>query len=134
MTNVLFPLRSLIDPDAVFTEVANSTPSTLRVLAGTAIWLVLLPPVFLYIGTGWFGWRLGTVEPLLLPAQTRLLVCGAYFVALLAGFFTAALVSRWAAVTCDAREDLGAHLALMCIIATPPVLFSVVQLYPSPRS
>ena len=130
MPNVLFPLRSLIDPDGVFKEVADSEPGALRVFFGSAIWLVALPPAFLYFGTGWYGWRLGTVEPLLLPTGARLSVSGAYFAALMLGFVTAALVSRWTAVTYDARRDLGAHLALMCIIAAPPSLSSAVQLYP----
>ena len=38
----------------------------MRVFFGAALWLALCPPMFAYVGTTLFGWRLG-VEPLLLP-------------------------------------------------------------------
>lgn len=131
MPDVFFPLRSMIAPEQVFEELAEASPGAVRVFVTNALWLILLPPCFLYVGTGYFGWQLGTIEPLRLPAETRLIVCAAYFVALGIGFVTAALVSRWAAVTYAARRELGAHFSLMCVIAAPPSLSSVVQLYPS---
>ena len=130
MAVALLPLRSLIKPRQVFEDLASNVPSPVQVFLTSVLWLALLPPLFSYVGTGEFGWRLGTVLPVMLDDATRLYVAGAYFVVLLAGFFSAAMISRWVAVTYDATRDLGAHFSLLTIVAAPLSIASAVQLYP----
>ncbi len=121
--------RVLFRPQAVFAALAAAEPSAPRVFFGFALWLGLLPPLFAYVGTLRFGWRLG-VEPVFLPQATVLAICAAYFVALLFGFLSGAVVARWMAVTYDASRSFGRCLALMAIVGAPLAVGSVVHLYP----
>ena len=130
MAQALLPLRSLYSPSQVFVDVAENTPTPVQVFFTSAIWLALLPPLFSYFGTGNYGWRLGTVEAVMLTDATRLYVAFAYFAVLLIGFFSAAVISRWMAVTYDATDELGAHFCLLTIVAAPLSIASAVQLYP----
>jgi hypothetical protein len=119
----------LFRPNKVFEALAAAEPSAVRVFFGFALWLGLLPPLFAYFGTMQFGWRLG-VEPVFLPRPTVLAICAAYFVALLFGFLSGAVVARWMAVTYDASQSFGRCLALMAIVGAPLAVGSVVHLYP----
>ena len=121
--------RVLFKPGAVFAEIAQHDVSAPAVFFGCAIWLGLFPPLFAYIGTMLFGWRLG-VEPLFLPASTVLGVAAAYFALLLVGFLSAAFVVRWMAVTYGADASLGRCLSLITLVGAPLAVGSVAHLYP----
>lgn len=86
----------LFNPNVAFVEIAKQPPSSAGVFFGFALWLGLCPPVFAYVGTMTFGWRLG-VEPLFLPAPTMLAISAAYFALPLFGFLSTAFVARWMA-------------------------------------
>jgi hypothetical protein len=119
----------LFRPKRVFEALAAADPSAPKVFFGFALWLGMLPPLFAYFGTMRFGWRLG-VEPVFLPRTTVLAISAAYFVALLFGFLSGAVVARWMAITYDASQSLGRCLALMAIVGAPLAVGSVVHLYP----
>lgn len=121
--------RVLFKPSAVFEELSAHPPSALKVFLGFAFWLSLLPPVFAYIGTSTFGWRLG-VAPMFLPNAIVLGISAAYFITLLIGFVSTAIISRWMASTYGADDSLGANFALVTIIGTPLAVGSIVHLYP----
>ena len=112
----------------MFSAVAAESPPASRVFFRFALWIGLLPPLFAYVGTVSFGWRLG-VEPVYLP-QPVLAICAAYFAALLLGFLSSAVIARWMAATYDASQSFGRCLALMAIVCAPLAVGSVVHLYP----
>ena len=119
----------LFRPKAAFERLAAAEPSAWKVFFGFALWIGLLPAVFAYIGTVNFGWRLG-VEPVFLPQRTVLAISVAYFLALLVGFLSSAVIARWMAVTYDASQSLGRCYALMAIVGAPLAVGSVIHLYP----
>jgi hypothetical protein len=121
--------KILFSPSAVFRAVASESPSATRVFFRFALWVGLLPPLFAYVGTMQFGWRLG-VEPVFLPARTLLAICAAYFAMLLLGFVSSAVIARWMAATYDANQSLGRCFALITIVGAPLAVGSVVHLYP----
>jgi hypothetical protein len=122
--------KVLFAPDEVFSAVAAESPPATRVFFRFALWISLLPPLFAYIGTVNFGWRLG-VEPVFLPQPVVLAVCAAYFAALLLGFLSSAVIARWMAATYDASQSLGRCLALMAIVCAPLAVGSIAHLYPN---
>ena len=128
-----FPIFSLVKvlfrPKAAFEALAAQEPPATRVFFGFALWIGLLPPLFAYIGTMNFGWRLG-VEPVFLPQRTVFAISAAYFVALLLGFLSSAMIARWMAVTYDASQSLGRCFALMAVVGAPLAIGSVIHLYP----
>lgn len=123
-------VRMISRPGDVFRELAETEPEVHVVFFRYLIWLALLPPLFAYIGADTFGWRIGAEAPLHIPASNLVFVSLGYFSALLFGFFSISIVSRWMAPTYGARESPGVHLAFVCIIAAPLVAGSVFHLFP----
>jgi len=121
---------ALLHPRLAFTAVAADPPSGTRVFFGTALWLALCPPIFAYVGTTLFGWRLG-VEPMLLAPGTVLAISAAYFALLLFGLLSAAFVAHWMAGTYGADTSFAHSLALITLVAVPLAIGSVVHLYPN---
>lgn len=120
----------LFDPQAAIADVGAHPPSSARVFFGAALWLGLFPPLFAYIGTTLFGWRLG-VAPLFLPSSTVLAIAAAYFALLLVGFLSTAFVARWMAATYGADGSLQRCIALVTLVGAPLTVGSVVHLYPN---
>lgn len=92
--------------------------------------MIALPPLFAYIGSVKFGWRLGAGDPLALPNSTLVGISLAYFVAILFGFVSASLLSRWMSYEYGARHSLGIHFAIITVVGTPLVVGSAAHLYP----
>tara|TARA_B110000483_G_C17996030_1_gene465424 strand:+ start:76 stop:438 length:363 start_codon:yes stop_codon:yes gene_type:complete len=107
--------KSLYQPLEAFKQLSQSEPSPLGVMLRYSIWLLILPPAFSLIGAANFGWRLGAAEPLRLPLDALLLVSSGYFVVLVFGLFSTALISSWMAATYGASTALGRHVALITI-------------------
>jgi hypothetical protein len=122
--------KSLYQPLEAFKQLSQSEPSPLGVMLRYSIWLLILPPAFSLIGGANFGWRLGATEPLRLPMEALLLVSSGYFVALVFGLFSTALISRWMAATYGASTSLGRHVALITIVGEPLAVGSLAHLYP----
>ena len=120
---------ALLAPYAAMADLGENPPSSARVFFGAALWLGLCPPLFAFVGTTVFGWRLG-VEPLFLPRSTIAAISAAYFVLLLVGLLSTALVARWMAVTYAADTSFSRCLVLVTLVGTPLALGSVVHLYP----
>lgn len=123
-------LRLLFKPKAAFQELAGSRPSASAVFFKLALWLGLIPPLFAYIGASKYGWRLGSIEPLYLSQPALIGISIAYFLTLLFGFVSAAIVAQWMSHTYGARHSLGIHFALITIVGAPLAVGSVVHLYP----
>ena len=121
--------RVLFKPSAAFAEIAAKPPSSGSVFFRFALWLGLAPPVFAYIGTMTFGWRLG-VEPLLLSAPTAAAIAAAYFTLLLVGFLSAGFIAHWMAATYAADASFGRSFALIALVGAPLTVGSIVHLYP----
>jgi hypothetical protein len=120
---------ALLAPHAAIATLGENPPSSARVFFGAALWLGLCPPLFAFVGTTLFGWRLG-VEPLFLPRSTIAAISAAYFVLLLVGLFSTAIVARWMAVTYGAETSFNRCLALVTLVGTPLAVGSIVHLYP----
>lgn len=117
-------------PRLAFEDLAEKRPTVSSVFFKLIIGMALAPPLFAFIGSAEFGWRLGAGDPIYIPTNTLLAVCAAYFVVLLIGFVSTAMVSQWMAVTYGARQSLGIHMALVTIVAAPLVVGSVIHVYP----
>jgi hypothetical protein len=119
----------LLTPGTAIANIAADPPSGARAFFGAALWLGLFPPVFAYVGTTAFGWRLG-VDPLFLRPSTVLAIAAAYFALLLVGFLSTAVVARWMAGTYGADPSWSRCFALVTLVGAPLTVGSVVHLYP----
>ena len=133
MTSRILPLQILsavVEPSVEFKKLTNSDISPISILLSCSIWLLLLPPVVFYMGASNFGWLLGGSEPLYLSDRALLLTAGCYFMALVFGFFSTVVISRWMAVTYGASTSWGLHFALITVVGTPLAIVSMGQWYP----
>ncbi len=126
----LLMIRLLFQPNVVFQQLSELKPSPTSVFFKVALWFGILPPLFAFLGTSKFGWRLGTVEPLLLQKELLFGISLAYFCALLFGFISTAIVSQWMASTYGARHSLGIHFAMITVVGAPLAVGSIIHLYP----
>lgn len=122
---------SLYQPRVAFRELSTLDPAPASILFRYSIWLLLLPPVFAFIGASNFGWRLGAAEPLRMETNALLLVSVGYLFVLLFGLVSTAVISRWMATTYGANTNLGRHIALITIVGEPLAVASIVHLYPN---
>jgi len=123
-------LKSVFRPMEAFTHLSKLESGPWAVLLRYSIWLLLLPPLFSWIGAATFGWRLGADEPLRLDTTALALVSVSYFLVLLFGLTSTAVISRWMAATYGANASFGRHFALITIIGEPLALASVAHLFP----
>lgn len=128
LSNLL--LRALYQPAEAFRQLSRTEPAPLEVLLRYSIWLLLMPPLFAWIGAAAFGWRLGAGDPLFLPLSTLTRISIGYFFALLFGFVTTALISQWMASTYGASRSLGRHFAMITIVGAPLAFASAAHLFP----
>lgn len=122
--------KSLYQPLEAFKRLSETEPSPIGVMLRYSIWLLVLPPAFSLIGAANFGWRLGAAEPLRLTTEALLLVSLGYFLVLVFGLFSTALISRWMGATYGASAALGRHVALITIVGEPLAVGSLAHLYP----
>ncbi len=119
-----------LSPATAFQVLSNTRPKADAVFFRLVIWLAAIPPALAYLGGSWFGWRLGAEEPLFLPHDVLLKISISYFIGLLFGFVSSAVIAKWMASTYGARLSLGIHFALITIVGAPLVVGSIIHLYP----
>jgi len=122
--------KSLYQPVDAFKELAKANPSPINILLRYSVWLLLLPPVFSFIGASNFGWRLGAPDPLMLPNSALLMISAAYLGVLIFGLISTAFISCWMAATYGASTSLGRHFALITIVGEPLAIASMIHLFP----
>lgn len=122
--------KSLYQPATAFEALANAEPKTSGVFFRYSMWLLLLPPVFALIGASNFGWRVGADEPIILANSDLIIVSTGYFVLLVFGLFSTALISQWMATTYGADTSLGKHVATITIVGEPLAVASSAHLFP----
>ena len=122
--------RLTVRPSEAGEHLAAATPEAHDVILRLVLPLSIVPPALAWIGGATFGWRLGGGEPLYIPAGGLALISLAYFVALVTGFVSTALVASWMAGTYGARREFGAHLAFVALVGMPAILASVAHLAP----
>ena len=117
-------------PSRACDRLAGPAPEVHDVILRVVLPLSIVPPVLAYVGGATFGWRLGGGEPLYIPSGGLVLISLAYFVALVTGFVSTALVASWMAGTYGARREFGAHLAFVALVGVPAIVASLAHLAP----
>ena len=115
----------------MFREISHpGSPLTSRLLK-LSILLVLLPPLFSWIGAGIFGWRLGAEEPLFFDSTLRTVISMFYGISIAFGLCTTVLLGRWMAATYGASTSVSVHFAFFTVVSLPLALASAAHLYPN---
>lgn len=123
-------LKSLLLPSKAFAELADADSSALSRIVRYSILVVLLPPLFSWLGASYFGWRLGGSEPVFMDATGAIVFSFFYFCILCVGFIGTVLISRWMAGTYGASNSLALHFAFFTVVASPLVAGTAAHLFP----
>lgn len=126
----LVSINAVIRRPSALLLLPEETRSFAAILKKEIWWFSLIPPSFLFIGTYFFGWRIGAEEPLYFEWPVLLSICIFYYMLLFGGLLILSLLSRWMAPTYATTKDLGSHLTVIVTSAAPLFLGSVAHLYP----
>lgn len=125
-------LAVLHTPGKIFREISAGNSQVIGAVQRLTFLLLLLPPVFIWIGSTLFGWRLGAAEPLYFDNTTRIIVSFLYLDALIFGYVTTVFIARWMAVTYGASSASTESLfAFFTVVCAPLSIATVAHLYPS---
>lgn len=124
-------IKVLHSPSEVFREIAQGNAKVIGAVQRLTFLLVLLPPVFAWVGSTYFGWRLGGGDPLYFDDTTRIIISFFYADALILGYVTTVLIARWMAKTYGGENVSTESLfALFTVVVAPLSIASVAHLYP----
>lgn len=126
--NLLF--ATLFQPGKVFEQLAQSDKHTLMTIPRYSLLIMLLPPLFSWLGGSLLGWRLGGSQPVFLDTTGYIIFSFFYITILAIGFFGTIYVSRWMSRTYGARRTPALHFSVFTVIAAPLVAASAAHLYP----
>jgi len=125
---LLFKL--LFYPGKVFSELSNEDKHATTAVPRYLVFVLLLPPLFSWLGASQFGWRLGGSEPVFLDITGLVVFSFFYFSILAIGFFGTAYISMWMATTYEAKTSQSLHFSLFTVVCAPLVAASAAHLYP----
>lgn len=123
-------LMAIFWPADAFVELSRNTIPPASVFFKYTLWLLILPPLFLWVGGNLFGWHIGADHPIELSSTGLMSASKSYFLALIFGFFSTVTISRWMAKTYGASTALGTHFALISIVGAPLAIVSFLHLFP----
>lgn len=126
----LVSINAVIRRPSALLLLPEETRSFAAILKKEIWWFSLIPPIFLFVGTYFFGWRIGAAEPIRFELHILIAICAFYYVLLFGGLLILSLLSRWMAPTYSTTEDLGSHLTVIVTSAAPLFLGSVAHLFP----
>jgi hypothetical protein len=121
----------LNSPSSVFEKIASGNSEVIGAVQRLTFFLILLPPVFAWIGSTLFGWRLGGGDPLYFDATARVIISFFYADALILGYISTVLIARWMAHTYGGENVSTESLfAFFTVVLTPICIASAAHLYP----
>ncbi len=127
-------LGILLHPDSEWKAIRNERHSFLQVFLSHVPFLALIPTLAAYFGVTQIGWTIGDGEPIRLTAASAMSLCGATYVALLAGVYILGEFINWMAKTYGVHENEEVRhyegTALAVYVTTPVFLAGIFQVYP----
>jgi hypothetical protein len=123
-------LKTLIMPGQVFRDIAKGNELVIHAVHRQTFLLVILPPIFAWVGSSTFGWRLGAEDPLYFVNTASVIISFFYAMALGFGYITTVLLASWMAKTYGANADIEEVGALITVVVAPLSIASIAHLYP----
>ena len=92
--------------------------------------IALIPAICAYIANAHIGWNIGVGDPLLLTANSALIISISMYFGLIFGVFALAYLIFWMATTFDSVPTYTQAIELASYTATPLFMVGFVMLYP----
>ena len=113
----------------VWTEIAESNPSVVKVLLFQTTPLALIPGICWYLGVTQFGWSVAG-DPVRLTTESALPMCILFVLACIFGVLFLGYMVHWMSGTYGDKASLRQGVTLISYTATPFFLAGVIGLYP----
>lgn len=124
-------IKLFTQPDHVWTEIRREEEQKPRNYWPHLVFLGLIPPFALFIGTTRVGWSLAENEVVRLSADSALALSGMIYAAILLGTAIIGTFIRWMSRTFDARPTLNQCIGFAAYTASPLFVAGLAALYPS---
>ena len=119
-----------INPRKEWQAIRDSDCSVSSCYLRYVLLLAAIPPVSGYFGTTMFGWQFGARDAIKLSHDSALLIAIAYYLIMLVGVFTMAVMIQWMGQTYGAEQSLARTVMLAAYTATPLFLVGIFELVP----
>jgi hypothetical protein len=118
-------------PHKEWEEIRNTQESVSHLYFAHVLFLALIPPVSMYIGTTKVGWVVGNGAPVTLTESSALIMSGLMYLALLAGVGVMGAFIDWMSRTYDSSPGLARSIVFAAYTATPLFVAGLCALYPN---
>jgi hypothetical protein len=118
-------------PHQEWKEIRDNPESISHVYFAHVLFLALIPPVSMYIGTTKVGWVIGTGDPVMLTESSALVMSGFMYLAMLAGVAVMGAFINWMSRTYDSAPGYVRCVVFAAYTATPLFVAGLCALYPN---
>lgn len=112
-------------------EIRDTEESAAHLYFAHILFLALIPPVSMYIGTTKVGWTIGAGAPVMLTESSALLMSSLMYLALLVGVGVIGGFIDWMSRTYDSSPGLTRSIVFAAYTATPLFVAGLCALYPN---
>ncbi len=118
-------------PHKEWEEIRDTQESVSHLYFAHVLFLALIPPVSMFIGTTKVGWVVGKGAPVTLTESSALVMSGLMYLALLAGVGVMGAFIDWMSRTYDSAPGLARSIVFAAYTATPLFVAGLCALYPN---
>jgi hypothetical protein len=112
-------------------EIRDTEESVTHLYFAHILFLALIPPVSMYIGTTKVGWTVGSGAPVMLTESSALIMSVLMYFALLTGVGVIGAFIDWMSRTYDSSPGLTRSIIFAAYTATPLFVAGLCALYPN---
>jgi hypothetical protein len=112
-------------------EIRDTEESVTHLYFAHILFLALIPPVSMYIGTTKVGWTVGSGAPVMLTESSALIMSVLMYFALLTGIGVIGAFIDWMSRTYDSSPGLTRSIIFAAYTATPLFVAGLCALYPN---
>lgn len=118
-------------PHKEWEEIRDTQESVSHLYFAHVLFLALIPPVSMFIGTTRVGWVIGDRAPIMLTESSALIMSGLMYLALLVGIGVMGAFIDWMSRTYDSAPGLARSIVFAAYTATPLFVAGLCAIYPN---
>jgi hypothetical protein len=118
-------------PHKEWEEIRDTQESVSHLYFAHVLFLALIPPVSMFIGTTRVGWVIGDRAPVMLTESSAFIMSALMYLALLVGVGVMGAFIDWMSRTYDSAPGLARSIVFAAYTATPLFVAGLCALYPN---
>ncbi|HEX7763877.1 MAG TPA: Yip1 family protein [Cellvibrio sp.] len=118
-------------PHKEWEEIRDTQESVSHLYFAHVLFLALIPPVSMFIGTTRVGWVIGDRAPVMLTESSAFVMSALMYLALLVGVGVMGAFIDWMSRTYDSAPGLARSIVFAAYTATPLFVAGLCALYPN---